>query len=100
MVILDSLTSSFRSFFVRVSRFAESDLGPPPLEGFVSSDNMLHRLAAKLYFIVYPAISTWEVIRGRMAINETEWSLPLSNELPECLSDEFPKARRGRSRLK
>ena len=41
-----------------VSRFAESDLGPPPLEGFVSSDRVLHRLAAELYSIVYPAIST------------------------------------------
>jgi hypothetical protein len=74
---------------VGVSRFAESDLGPPPLEGFVSSDSVLHRLAAELYSIVYPAISTWEVIRSRMAANEAEWSLLLSDELPEGLSDEL-----------
>uniref|UniRef100_A0A2N9H2D6 Uncharacterized protein n=1 Tax=Fagus sylvatica TaxID=28930 RepID=A0A2N9H2D6_FAGSY len=90
LVILDSLSSSFRSFFVGVSRFAESDLGLPPLEGFVSSDSVLHRLSAELYSIVYPAISTWEVIRSRMAANEAEWSLPLSDELPEGLSDELP----------
>jgi hypothetical protein len=59
----------------------------------VSSDSVLHRLAAELYSIVYPAISTWEVIRGRMAANETEWSLPLSDELPEGLSDEFPEGK-------
>jgi hypothetical protein len=77
-------------FFVGVSRFAESNLGPPPLEGYISSDSVLHRLAVELYSIVYPALSTWEGIRGRMAANEAEWSLPLSEELPEGLSDESP----------
>jgi hypothetical protein len=75
-------------FFVGVSRFAEGNLGPPPLEGYVSSDSVLHRLAAELYSIVYPALSTWEAVRSRMTANETEWSLPLSEELPEGLSDE------------
>jgi hypothetical protein len=58
LVILDSLSLSFRSFFVGVSRFAETDLGPPPLEGCVSSDSVLHQLAAELYSIVYLVIST------------------------------------------
>ena len=49
---------------------------------------MLHRLAAELYCIVYPALNTWEAFRGRMAANEAEWSLPLSEELPEGLSGE------------
>jgi hypothetical protein len=84
------LSSSFKSFFVGVSRFAESSLGPPPLESFVSSDSVLHRLSTELYFVVFPAISTWEVIRNWMAANETEWSLPLSDELSEGLSDELP----------
>ncbi len=75
-------------FFLGVSRFAEGNLGPPQLEGYVSSDSVLHRLAAELYSIVYPALSTWEAVRSRMAANETEWSLPLSEELPEGLSDE------------
>jgi hypothetical protein len=75
-------------FFVGVSRFAESNLGPPPLEGYVSSDSVLHRLAAELYSIVCPALSSWEGVRNRMAANEAEWSLPLSEELPEGLSDE------------
>uniref|UniRef100_A0A2N9H5N7 Transposase (putative) gypsy type domain-containing protein n=1 Tax=Fagus sylvatica TaxID=28930 RepID=A0A2N9H5N7_FAGSY len=66
------------------------NLGPPPLEGYVSSDSVLHRLAAELYSIVCPALSTWEAVRSRMAANETEWSLPLSEELPEGLSDESP----------
>uniref|UniRef100_A0A2N9FI21 Transposase (putative) gypsy type domain-containing protein n=1 Tax=Fagus sylvatica TaxID=28930 RepID=A0A2N9FI21_FAGSY len=70
--------------------FAESNLGPPPLEGYISSDSVLHRLAVELYSIVYPALSTWEGIRGRMAANEAEWSLPLSEELPKGLSDESP----------
>ena len=75
-------------FFVGVSRFAENNLGPPPLEGFISSDSVLHRLAVELYSIVYPALSSWEGIRNRMAANEAEWSLLLSEELPEGLSDE------------
>ena len=75
-------------FFVGVSSFAESNLGPPPLEGYVSLDSVLHRLAAELYSIVYPTLNTWEAVRSRMAANETEWSLPLSEELPEGLSDE------------
>ena len=83
-----SFSPSFKLFFVGVSRFAKGNLGPPPLEGYVSSDSVLHRLAAELYFIVYPALSTWEAVRSRMAANETEWSLPLSEELPEGLSDE------------
>ena len=90
-VTLDSLSPSFRLFFVCVSRFANNDLGSPSLEGFVSTDSVLHRLAVELYSIVYPAISTWEVIRGLMAANETEWSLLLSDELPEGLSDELPE---------
>jgi hypothetical protein len=64
---------------VGVSRFADNDLGSPSLEGFVSPDGVLHRLVAELYSIVYPTVSTWGVIRGLMAANETEWSLPLSN---------------------
>jgi hypothetical protein len=83
-----------------VSRFVDNNLGPPPLKGFMSTDSVLHRLAAELYSIVYPAISTWGFIRGLMAANETEWSLPLSYELPEGLSDELPKGGRERSRLK
>jgi hypothetical protein len=86
-------------FFVGVSRFAEGNLGPPPLEGYVSSDSVLHRLAAELYSIVYPALSTWEAVRSRMAANETEWSLPLSEELPEGLSDESAGGAMGESRL-
>ena len=82
------MSQSFRLFFVGVPRFAESNLSPPPLEGFVPSDSVLHRLAVKLYFIVYPAISTWEAVRGRMAANEAEWPLPLSDELPEGLFGE------------
>uniref|UniRef100_A0A2N9FRQ1 Transposase (putative) gypsy type domain-containing protein n=1 Tax=Fagus sylvatica TaxID=28930 RepID=A0A2N9FRQ1_FAGSY len=69
-------------------QFAEGNLGPPPLEGYVSSDSVLHRLAAELYSIVHPALTTWEAVRNRMAANEAEWSLPLSEELPEGLSDE------------
>jgi hypothetical protein len=84
------LSQSFQLFFVGVSRFAENSLGPPLLEGYVSSDSVLHRLVAELYSIVYPALSTWEAVRNRMAVNEAEWSLPLSEELPEGLSDESP----------
>jgi hypothetical protein len=88
--ILASFSPSFKLFFVGVSRFAEGNLGPPPLEGYVASDSVLHRLAAELYSIIHPALSTWEAVRSRMAANETEWSLPLSEELPEGLSDESP----------
>jgi hypothetical protein len=88
LVNLESLSLSFKSFFVGVSRFAENGLGPPPIEGFVSPDSLLHRLSAELYSVIYPSISTWEAIRGRMTANEAEWSLPLSEELPEGLLDE------------
>uniref|UniRef100_A0A2N9JA57 Uncharacterized protein n=1 Tax=Fagus sylvatica TaxID=28930 RepID=A0A2N9JA57_FAGSY len=71
-----------------VVSFTENGLGPPPIEGFVSSDSLLHRLSAELYSVIYPSISTWETIRGRMAANEAEWSLPLSEKLLEGLSDE------------
>ncbi len=54
----------------------------------MSPDSVLHRLSAELYSVIYPSISTWEAIRGRMAANEAEWPLPLSEELPEGLSDE------------
>uniref|UniRef100_A0A2N9H8K7 Uncharacterized protein n=1 Tax=Fagus sylvatica TaxID=28930 RepID=A0A2N9H8K7_FAGSY len=83
-----SLSQSFQLFFVGISRFAENNLGLPPLEGYVSSDSVLHRLAAKLYSIVCPALNTWEAVRSRMAANKAEWSLPLSEELPEGLSGE------------
>uniref|UniRef100_A0A2N9EKB4 Uncharacterized protein n=1 Tax=Fagus sylvatica TaxID=28930 RepID=A0A2N9EKB4_FAGSY len=85
--------SIFRLFFVGVSRFADNNLGPPPLEGYVSSDSVLHWLAAELYSIVYLAISTWGVVRDLMAANETEWPLPLSNELPKGLSSQKRKPR-------
>uniref|UniRef100_A0A2N9G8L8 Transposase (putative) gypsy type domain-containing protein n=1 Tax=Fagus sylvatica TaxID=28930 RepID=A0A2N9G8L8_FAGSY len=84
-------------FFSGVSRFAEGNLGPPPLEGYVSSDSVLHRLAAELYSIVHPALTTWEAVRNRMAANEAEWSLPLSEELPEGLSDESAGGEVGRA---
>jgi hypothetical protein len=82
------LSLSFKSFFVGVSRFAENGLGPPPIEGFVSPDSVLHRLSAELYSVICPAINTWEAVRNRMVANEAEWPLPLSEELPEGLSDE------------
>uniref|UniRef100_A0A2N9H2L5 Transposase (putative) gypsy type domain-containing protein n=1 Tax=Fagus sylvatica TaxID=28930 RepID=A0A2N9H2L5_FAGSY len=95
---LASFSQSFQLFFVGVSRFAENNLGPPPLEGYISSDSVLHRLAAELYSFVHPALSSWEGIRDRMAANEAEWSLPLSEDLPEGLSDESPgRATRGDS---
>ena len=75
-------------FLCGVSRFVENGLGPPPIEGFVSPDSVLHRLSTEFYSVIYPSISTWEAIRGRMTANEAEWSLPLSEELPEGLSDE------------
>jgi hypothetical protein len=78
---------SFKSFFMGVSRFAKNGLGPPLIEGFVSPDSVLHRLSEELYSVIYPSISTWEAIRGRMTANEAEWSLPLSEELPKGLSD-------------
>uniref|UniRef100_A0A2N9H0E8 Uncharacterized protein n=1 Tax=Fagus sylvatica TaxID=28930 RepID=A0A2N9H0E8_FAGSY len=86
--ILASLSHSFKLFFVGVSRFTESNLGPPPLEGYISPDSVLLRLVAELYSVAYPALSTWEAVRSRMVANEAEWSLPLSKELSEGLASE------------
>uniref|UniRef100_A0A2N9G8I1 Uncharacterized protein n=1 Tax=Fagus sylvatica TaxID=28930 RepID=A0A2N9G8I1_FAGSY len=77
-----------------VVSFAENNLGPPPLEGYVSSDSVLHRLAVELYSIVYPALSSWEGVRSRMAANEAEWSLPLSDESCRRV---YPMSHRGGS---
>ncbi len=76
-----------------LSRFTDNDLGPPSLEGFESTDCVLHWLAEELYSIVYPAISMWGVIRGLMAVNETEWSLPLLSDFHEGLSSSEKEVR-------
>uniref|UniRef100_A0A2N9IJQ9 Transposase (putative) gypsy type domain-containing protein n=1 Tax=Fagus sylvatica TaxID=28930 RepID=A0A2N9IJQ9_FAGSY len=104
MRLVDAFEASFRQIFVfneEASLQAESatcrhaigspenGLGPPPIEGFVSPDSVLHRLSAELYSVICPAIHTWEAVRGRMAANEAEWPLPLLEELPKGLSDEF-----------
>uniref|UniRef100_A0A2N9J242 Uncharacterized protein n=1 Tax=Fagus sylvatica TaxID=28930 RepID=A0A2N9J242_FAGSY len=89
-----------RCFRRGVSRFAENGLGPPPIEGFVSPDSVLHRLSAELYSVICPAIHTWEAVRNRMVANETEWPLPLSEELPEGLSDESNGGVTKRSRVR
>uniref|UniRef100_A0A2N9I4S2 Transposase (putative) gypsy type domain-containing protein n=1 Tax=Fagus sylvatica TaxID=28930 RepID=A0A2N9I4S2_FAGSY len=91
MLLVGDFDASFRRIFggfLNVEGFAENGLGPPPIEGFVSPDSVLHRLSAELYSVICPAIHTWEAVRNRMVANEAEWPLPLSEELPEGLSDE------------
>ncbi len=83
---MDSLSPSFKLFFVGISRFADNDLGPPSLEGFVSADCVLQRLVVELYSIIYLVVNTWGVIRNLMASNEVEWLLSLSDELLKGLS--------------
>jgi hypothetical protein len=55
---LDSLSVPFRNFFIGVCRFAEGNLGPPPLSDYLPSSSVIHRLSEELYSISFPAIST------------------------------------------
>ena len=83
---LDSLSVPFKNFFMGVCRFADNNIGPPPLSDYLPPSSVLHHLSAELYSLSFLAICTWGVVRKFMANNGANWPVVLSKELPEGLS--------------
>ena len=83
---LDSLSVPFKNFFMGVCRFADNNIGPPPLSDYLPPSSVLHHLSAELYSLSFLAICTWGVVRKFMANDGANWPVVLSKELPEGLS--------------
>jgi hypothetical protein len=49
---------------------------------------VLRRLSEELFDLVFPALDTWEVVKGLMVSEGNSWSLVHSEDLPEGLSCE------------
>ncbi len=82
-----TLDHSLRNFFVGVCRIAESEGRPVDFRDLVPSDCVLHHLSKELFNLVFPALSTWRLVRESMASERGSWSLVHSEDLPEGLSD-------------
>ena len=78
---------SLRNFFVGVCRVAESEDRPICFRDLIPADCVFRRLAEELFVFAPPAISTWRLLRGRMASKGSSWHEVRSEELPEGLSD-------------
>ena len=48
---LDSLSVPFKNFFMGVCRFADNNIGPPPLSDYLPPSSVLHHLSAELYSV-------------------------------------------------
>ena len=66
---------------------AESEDRPIFFGDLISADCVLRRLAEELFVFASPAISTWRLLKGRMASEGSSWHEVRSEELPEGLSD-------------
>ena len=64
---LDPPYSSLRNFFVGVCRVAESEGRPICFGDLILADCVLCRLLEDLFAFASPAISTWSLLRSRMA---------------------------------
>jgi hypothetical protein len=84
---LDPPYPSLRNFFVGVCRVAESEDRPIFFGDLFPADYVLRRLAEELFVFASLAISTWRLLRGRMASEGSSWHEVRSEELPEGLSD-------------
>ncbi len=70
-----------------VCRIAESEGRPVDFGDLVPPDCVLHRLSEELFTLVFPALSTWRVVRDTMVSERGSWSSVRSKDLPEGLSD-------------
>jgi hypothetical protein len=70
-----------------VCRIAEREGRPVDFGDLVPSDCVLHRLSEELFALVFPALSTWRVVRDSMVSGENSGSSVHSEDLPEGLSD-------------
>ncbi len=61
-----TLDHSLRNFFVGVCRVAESEGRPVDFGNLVPSDCVLRCLSEELFSLVFPALSTWRVVRDSM----------------------------------
>jgi hypothetical protein len=72
---------------VGVCRIAESEGRSVNFGDLISPDSVLHRLSEELFSLVFPALSTWRVVRDTMVSEGGSWSSVRSEDLPEGLSD-------------
>ncbi len=87
LVTLDLSHSSFRNFFVGVCRIAESEGRSVDFRDLIPADYMLHRLSEELFALVFSALSTWKLLKDRMASEESSWLEVWSEDLQNGLSD-------------
>jgi hypothetical protein len=66
---------------------AESENRPIYFGDLIPADCILRRLVEELFVLASPAISTWRLLRGRMASEGSSWHEVRSEELPEGLSN-------------
>ena len=88
LIALDPLHSSLRNFFVGVCWVAESEGKAICFGDLVSADYVLRHLSEKLFALAFSAISTWKLLRDRMAFEGSSWHQVRSEELPRGLSDQ------------
>jgi hypothetical protein len=72
---------------VGVCRITESDGRPVDFGDLIPSDCVLRRLSKELFTLVFPALSTWRVVRDSMVSKRGSWSLVRSEDLLEGLSE-------------
>jgi hypothetical protein len=72
---------------VGVCRVAESEGRSVNFRDLISPDSVLHRSSEELFSLVFPALSTWRVVRDTMVSEGRSWSSVRSEDLPEGLSD-------------
>ena len=86
-VSLLTLDHLLKNFFVGVCRIAESEGRPIDFGDLVPSSCVLHHLSEELFTLVFPALSTWRVLRDSMVSERGSWSSVRSKDLPEGLSE-------------
>ncbi len=82
-----TLDHSLRNFFVGVCRITKSEGRPVDFGDLIPSDCVLRCLSEELFALVFPALSTWRLVRDSMVSERNSWSSVHSEDLPEGLSD-------------
>ncbi len=66
-VALDPSHPSYRNFFVEVCRIAKSEGRALDFGDLIPTDSVLRRLSKELFDFASPTLSTWRLIKDRMA---------------------------------
>ena len=88
LVALDPLHSSFRNFFVNVCYVAESEGRSVDFGDLIPADCVFRHLSKELFALAFLALSTWRLLKDRMASEGSSWHEVRSEELPSGLSDQ------------